>query len=96
MTDQSLPDSSVHALAPVYTALAAKSRGDVVTEAMEEAAHEAAAVVCAAQLVRAGGDVEDVVRMFQTRPYEIDISYTGGTDGELNVAVVWLDTEDES
>ena len=77
-------------MAVIAAGLAAQARGEEVDQ---DAMEDAATLVCAASLVRAGMSMDTALRLFAERDYTFKFTYDGKTD-ELGVEVVW-DDEDE-
>lgn len=76
----------------VMLALTYSLRGVELPDDLEEAAWEAAGILAAASLVRAGADLEDVERQFVDRPWLARFTYDKATD-EIGVSIEWEDDD---
>lgn len=76
-------------MAYIATQLAAYARGETYDQGGME---EAATLVCAAQLVKAGLSMNTVETLFRDRDYSFKFGYERATD-ELTVDVIWDDAE---
>lgn len=81
-----------HPMTVIAAGLAAHARGEEVDE---DAMEEACTLAAAAELVRAGLDIDTVQRMFENRDHTFKVAYDRDTD-ELTVDVVWTDGEGSS
>jgi hypothetical protein len=81
--------SSDELLAVIVDGLAAHARGEEVDQNGME---EAATLIAAAELVKAGMPADVVERKFRDEDYTFKFSYDSGTD-DLRIDVVWSDDE---
>lgn len=76
--------------AVVMEGLAHQARGEALSEDLSDGVAAAAAALAAATLIKAGGDVDAVIRQFEERDHTVAITYTGATR-EVGIVITWDD-----